>query len=103
MAALADKQPMKVAMIVNSSADEGNTCLTVRGNTIDIARPGSAAKAKSLGPFTAVVDSAASLFDTAPTVTSSIALGMLLFRYLAHAALLLIPCTHAARRFLRLV
>jgi len=71
MAALADKHPMKVAVIVNSSADEGSACLAVRGNSIDIARPGSAAKAKSMGPFTAVVDSAASLFDTAPTVHGS--------------------------------
>jgi hypothetical protein len=68
MASLESSQRLKVAVIVNSLQNEGSACLVVRGTSIDIARPGSAAKPKSFGPFTAVVDSAASLFDTPPTV-----------------------------------
>ena len=64
----AGKVPLKVAVILNPSDDaEGGRCLEVApNNSISMKRPGSAAAGKTFGPFTALHETAASLFDAAP-------------------------------------
>ena len=58
------RAPLKVAVVLNRSDDAGVSCLSPKADgTVEIARPGSAAKGKCFGPFCCVKDAGAGLFD----------------------------------------